>query len=270
MTNISVIVAATAIANESSSGRRPETTSLSTLIGSATRRAGGSAKSRFSRARSANSITSSSAGAAGLPGGSSRGDLVEDRPGLGEAEDVEVADQRQAELAAVDQQVEVARRGLRDLLREHQVGLGDQRLDPVVDELRLDRVLLVDEHLDRRLLRGQAGERARACRSGPRAGSARRGRRRTRPSASASSRLETSTHSTRLQSSPRARPRSMPPSSPPRWKSSSRRRDLVEEGDPRLRRRRRRGRSRSARRSRSGRRPAARRSAASAAGSAGP
>ena len=57
---------------------------------------------------------------------------------------------------ALDQQVEVVRRLVGDPLREDQVRLGDQRLDPVVDEARLDRVVLVDEHLDLRLLRDSA------------------------------------------------------------------------------------------------------------------
>ena len=67
VTNISVTVAATAIANESSSDVDPETTTLSTLIGSATAPSSGSAKSRLSRARPANWITSSSAGAGRAP-----------------------------------------------------------------------------------------------------------------------------------------------------------------------------------------------------------
>ena len=64
-----------------------------------------------------------------------------------------------AEGAALDDQVEVVGGLVGDLLGEDQVRLGDQRLDPVVDEARLDRVVLVDEHLDLRLLRVQRRQR---------------------------------------------------------------------------------------------------------------
>ena len=154
VTNISVTVAATAIANVSSAAVSPATTCLSTSIGCGDRaqqrqrevevlaRRGSAKLDHLGRAPRA----------AGLVGGSSARDRLEDRRRALEPEDVERRRAAGAELAALDQQVEVVGRLVGDPLREDQVGLGDQRLDPVVDELRLDRVVLVDEHLDRRLL----------------------------------------------------------------------------------------------------------------------
>ena len=118
--------------------------------------------------------------------------------------------------AALDQQVEVVR-GLSARSRCERTRFASviERLDPVVDQVRLDGIVLVHEHLDGRLLRVEAGERAQLVEQVRRAGSGRRGRRRPRPSPPPRSRESTSTHSTRAQSSSRASPRSMPSSSPP-------------------------------------------------------
>ena len=87
----------------------------------------------------------------------------------------------QVEAAAPEQQGQVVGRDARDLLRDPQVRLGDQRADPVVHEARLDGVLLVDQDAHGRL-RGVERRRAtRACGSGRAAGSAPRARRPTRP-----------------------------------------------------------------------------------------
>ena len=63
------------------------------------------------------------------------------------------------ESAAVDQEVEVVPAFGRDPPRDRQVRLGQQGRDPFVDELCLDRVLLVDEHFDLGRARGQGRER---------------------------------------------------------------------------------------------------------------
>ena len=63
------------------------------------------------------------------------------------------------EVPAVDDEVEVAPAFDRDPSRDQQVRLRQQRVDPVVDQLRLDRVLLVDDHLDPRRARAQRRER---------------------------------------------------------------------------------------------------------------
>ncbi len=84
-------------------------------------------------------------------------------PAASKAEDLDlVAEDRQAERAAFDQKVDVAGGLLGDALAEEEVRLGDERRDPVVDQLRLDRVVLVHEHVDRGLVGVEAGERLQA------------------------------------------------------------------------------------------------------------
>ena len=62
-------------------------------------------------------------------------------------------------VAAVDDQVEVVPAFGRDPPRDRQVGLGQQGGDPFVDQLRLDRVFLVDEDFDFGRAGGQGRER---------------------------------------------------------------------------------------------------------------
>ena len=62
-------------------------------------------------------------------------------------------------LPAPEQQVEVGRRKASDLLGELQVRLVDERVDAVVDQARLDRILLVHQHLHGRLGGVQRGQR---------------------------------------------------------------------------------------------------------------
>jgi hypothetical protein len=158
VTNISVTVAATAIANESSDGAPAFTTCLSTSIGCATAPSSGSATSRFSWARRAKrhlvelrlKLL-----------GDRRPQRLEHVRGALEPEDLDrVPDQGDLERAALDQRVEIDLRLLGDLLRDDQVRLRDQRLDAVVDELGLERVILVDQHLDGGLLGVERRQRA--------------------------------------------------------------------------------------------------------------
>jgi hypothetical protein len=87
-----------------------------------------------------------------------RGQRFEDLRARPQAEDVEAAAER-LELAAVDDQVEVAAAFGADPPRHRQVRLREQRRDPVVDQFGLDRVFLVDEDFDFRHPRGQGRER---------------------------------------------------------------------------------------------------------------
>ncbi len=182
VTNISVIVAATEIAKVSRLGVSPLTTSVSTLIGCVTEVSRSPAAPRLSAATLLNSITRSRSVEVGAVLGQLIADLGQDLLGVAEAEDRDAVAE-EAEVAAVEQDLQVLGRDVGDLLGDLQVRLREQGVDPVVDEAGLDRVLLVDEHLDRRALRVEAGERLEAIDEVRRAGSARRARRPTRPSA---------------------------------------------------------------------------------------
>ena len=96
VTNIRVTVTATAIANVSSSAVSPATICLSTLIGSAIAPSKGSAKWRFSPARSANLITWESPGSTGLSGGSAASTRFRRSARAVEAEDVDGVRERDA------------------------------------------------------------------------------------------------------------------------------------------------------------------------------
>ena len=182
VTNISVIVAATEIAKVSRLGVSPLTTSLSTPIGWETEPSRSSATPRFSAASWLKlDHLVEVVDRAGCSGGSSSRTSLQDlarrarRPSTVEA----LAEER--EVAAVEQDLQVARRDLGDLLGDPQVRLREQRVDPVVDEAALDRVLLVDQHPRRSAPRGQAAERLQLVDQVRRAGSARRAPRPTRP-----------------------------------------------------------------------------------------
>ena len=82
----------------------------------------------------------------------------EDRGGFAQPEDLDRLAEH-VEAAPVDDQVQVAAAFLGDLAGDEQVGPRQQRRDPVVDGLRLERVLLVDEHFDFGRFRVQRGER---------------------------------------------------------------------------------------------------------------
>ena len=154
VTNISVIAIATEIAKVSSGGTSPETTSFCTAIGSATEPSSSSAKPRFSPARSReldHLLDDLALGPAEVGA-----DGAQDLLGALQAQHVDrLAQEGDAELAALDQHVEVAEQLLGDLVGEDQVGLGDQGADAVVHQPGLDRVVLV--HVDLDLGRVQAG-----------------------------------------------------------------------------------------------------------------
>ena len=177
------------------------TTCLSTSIGCATAPSSGSATSRFSSARRAKRdhlVELSAEAAFGTAGRSaSRMSAACSRPRIS----IGLAEQGNLERAALDQQrrdsTVACSATCCETIRFASV-ISD--LDAVVDELRLERVVLVDQHLDGRLLGVERRQRARACRSGPRARSAPRARRRRGPSARPRRGTRTSTHSTRSQS----------------------------------------------------------------------
>ena len=158
VTKARVSVAATAIAKMSSGGESPLTTSFSTSIGCARRSISGAATSRFSRASEAKRITRSSDSRC-APGGDRRPQRFEDRAGRLQAEDFDRLCRATSKSPPFDQQVEVAAAFGGDPLGDHQVGLGEQGVDPVVDRLRLERVLLVDQDFDLRRPRA-SGSRA--------------------------------------------------------------------------------------------------------------
>ena len=145
MTKVSVSVAATAIAKTSSGGVGALTDCLSTAIGCASRSISGDATSRLSRASVAKRITRSSV--ATLRRGHRRAQRPQDRGDGSEAEDFDRLSEH-VEVAAVDDQIEVAAAFGGDLPGDEEVGLRQQRGDAVVDDPRLERVLLVDDHLD--------------------------------------------------------------------------------------------------------------------------
>src|SRR5204863_2137446 len=76
-----------------------------------------------------------------------RRQVGEDAGRLREAEDVEALPE-EVELAAADDEADVAGARAHHLARDLQVRLGYERRDPVGDQARLHRVLLVDQDAD--------------------------------------------------------------------------------------------------------------------------
>ena len=220
VTNISVTVAATAIAKSSSSAVSPAITCLSTSIGCEIAPSSGRARSRLSPASWANWVTWRANRGRGCRRAARHRPRAGSRP-PGRARGCRSRRAAGSEkLPPGDQQVEIGRRLVGDLLGEDQVRLGDQRLDPVVDEARLHRVVLVHEHLDHRLLGVQRGERAELVEQVRRAGSAPRSPRRPRPSAPPPRARRRRRTRPASQSSSRAWSRSISPSPVPIWNCS--------------------------------------------------
>ncbi len=157
VTKARVKVAATAIAKTSSGGVEALTTCLSTAIGWVRRSSSGPAVPRLLRARVVKRITRSSESRIG-PGGTAGRSSARIAGAVAQAEDFDRLAQH-GELSAVEDEAEEFAPFAGDPPRDHQVGLGQQRVDPVVDQARLDRVLLVDDHVDFGRARGRGRER---------------------------------------------------------------------------------------------------------------
>ena len=69
-----------------------------------------------------------------------------------------MAEQRDLELAALLEDLLVVGGDLDDAVRELQVRLGEQRANPVIDQLRLQRIVLVHQHVHGGGLRGGGGQ----------------------------------------------------------------------------------------------------------------
>jgi hypothetical protein len=92
--------------------------------------------------------------------GQARDGGLDDRLRAAQPEDVDRADERQGDLAAGDDHVDVARRLGEHGVRERVVGLSQPRLDRGLHELALERVGRVVVDLDRRRLPARERERA--------------------------------------------------------------------------------------------------------------
>ena len=145
--NISETATASATANELSEVAPPSSAVAFTRIGSPTTASTSSENERFSRASLPNAITRSSSARSGEPAGSSDLRLREDLLGALETEHVEALPE-EGVLATRADQVEEPQRLLGDPLREGGVRRLHLRLDRVLHELALRRVLGVVEDLD--------------------------------------------------------------------------------------------------------------------------
>ena len=141
VTNISETVTATATAKESSGVRSPSTIVCLTRTGEPIEARIGCETSRFSAASRAKRDTCSSAARSGEPSGSCSATLSMICREPLEAEDLDGAHERQRDLAAVDDHVDVAGRLAQHDLGQRRVGLGQPRLDRRLDEAPLHRVL---------------------------------------------------------------------------------------------------------------------------------
>ena len=117
----------------------------------------GAAVPRLLRASAVKRITWSIESRSG-PGGSAGRSASRMRAAVAQAEDLDRLAEH-VQLAAVEDEAEEFAPFGGDPPRDRQVGLGQQRVDPVVDQARLDRVLLVDDHLDLGRARGRRRER---------------------------------------------------------------------------------------------------------------
>ena len=201
VTKVRVRVAATAIAKTSSGGVAALTDCLSTAIGWARRSISG-ARSRGCRGQPAEPDHPVELRA--RCAGGSRG---RSGPRIAAAAPQPEYFDRPAEhfeVAAVDHQVEVRPPSLEIRREMNRLASATSARDPVVDHARLDRVLLVDDHLDFRLFGVQAGERLEPV-DQVRGQDQRRDTSPASTFASASSRVATSTHSTCGQTARRGR-----------------------------------------------------------------
>jgi len=96
---------------------------------------------------------------AALRGRQAGRDGVQRLLGLLQSQDVDrLAEERDRELPAIGQDLLVVARDVADLGREQQIRLGEQRADPVVDHLGLERIVVVDDHVDGRGLRAAGAQ----------------------------------------------------------------------------------------------------------------